>query len=203
METTNPYFVYGASGHGLVIAEIIEALGHTFGGFIDDNPSSGALSWEAFCTSHTQANIIIGIGNNTTRQKIFNKIDEKGYHLPSVVHPCAIVSPSAMIQRGVVVMAGVVVNAKALIQEGAILNTSCVIEHECVIGSYAHISPKVALAGAVHVGAMSHIGIGASVIQGVKIGENTTIGAGGVVINDIPSNVTAVGVPVKIIKGNK
>lgn len=203
METTKNYFVYGASGHGLVIAEIIEALGHTFGGFIDDDPKSGALSWETFCTSYPQANIIIGIGNNAIRQKIFKKVDEKGYLLPSLVHPSATLSPTCTLERGVVVMAGVIVNAKAHINEGAILNTACVVEHECVIGNYAHISPKVALAGGVRIGESSHVGIGSSVIQQITIGKNTVIGAGAVVINDIPADVTAVGVPAKIIKGQR
>ena len=50
-----------------------------------------------------------------------------------------------------------------------------------------------------HVSKFSHIGIGSSVIQGVNIGENTVIGAGSVVIKDIESNATAVGVPAKVI----
>jgi acetyltransferase-like isoleucine patch superfamily enzyme len=38
------------------------------------------------------------------------------------------------------------------------------------------------------------------VIQGVKIGENTKVGAGASVLRDLPSNVTAVGIPAKVIK---
>ena len=56
------------------------------------------------------------------------------------------------------------------------------------------------LAGNVHVGELTHIGIGASVVQGVKIGRNVIIGAGAAVVADIPDNVTAVGVPTRVIK---
>lgn len=39
-----------------------------------------------------------------------------------------------------------------------------------------------------------------SVIQGVKIGKGAIIDAGAVVIDDIPDDVTAVGVPAKVSK---
>lgn len=37
-------------------------------------------------------------------------------------------------------------------------------------------------------------------IQGVSIGAWTIVGAGAVVTSDLPENVTAVGVPARIIK---
>ena len=39
-------------------------------------------------------------------------------------------------------------------------------------------------------------------IHGITIGAWSVIGGGAVVTNDIPSNVTAVGVPAKVIKSN-
>jgi serine acetyltransferase len=50
------------------------------------------------------------------------------------------------------------------------------------------------------VGECTFIGTGASIINQITIGDNTVIGAGAVVIRDIPSDVTAVGVPAKIVK---
>lgn len=44
------------------------------------------------------------------------------------------------------------------------------------------------------------IGTGAKILGPVTIGDNSKIGAGAVVINDIPSNATAVGVPAKVVK---
>lgn len=44
-----------------------------------------------------------------------------------------------------------------------------------------------------------YIGTGAKILGGIKIGDNVKIGANAVVIKDIPSNCTAVGVPAKII----
>ena len=39
----------------------------------------------------------------------------------------------------------------------------------------------------------------ATIIGNIKIGDNVRIGAGSVVLNDIPNDCTAVGVPAKII----
>lgn len=44
------------------------------------------------------------------------------------------------------------------------------------------------------------IGHGVKIIKGVTIGNNVIIGGGSVVIDDIPDNAIAVGVPAKVIK---
>jgi maltose O-acetyltransferase len=44
------------------------------------------------------------------------------------------------------------------------------------------------------------IGGSVTILPGVTIGDNVTIGAGSVVVNDIPSNVVAVGNPCKPVK---
>jgi len=55
--------------------------------------------------------------------------------------------------------------------------------------------------GGVHVGEGAHIGLGASVRQGIKIGRNAIVGAGAVVIEDVPEDVTVVGVPAMVLGG--
>jgi len=44
------------------------------------------------------------------------------------------------------------------------------------------------------------IGSNAVVLPGVTIGDNSTIGAGAVVIDNIPPNSIAVGIPAKVVK---
>jgi len=97
-------------------------------------------------------------------------------------------------------MANTAINSGTKIGENVIINTGATVDHDCVLEDYVHISPGAHLAGNVYVGELTHIGIGASLIQGVKIGRNVIIGAGAAVINDLPDNVTAVGVPAKVLK---
>lgn len=45
-----------------------------------------------------------------------------------------------------------------------------------------------------------YIASGVTILEGVCIGENAIVGAGAVVIDDLPANITAVGVPARVIR---
>lgn len=45
-----------------------------------------------------------------------------------------------------------------------------------------------------------YVGAGAKILGEVKIGNNVLIGANAVVVDDIPDNATAVGIPAKVVK---
>lgn len=47
------------------------------------------------------------------------------------------------------------------------------------------------------------IGSGAKVLGPISIGDNVKIGANAVVLNDVPDNSTAVGIPAKVVKYEK
>ncbi len=190
-------YIYGASGHGLVVADVAHACGYDEVVFVDDGDNDH-LTFEEV-VHDTSVPIAFGIGNNKRRSILFNIVQSHGFEIVTLIHPSAVVSQSATLKEGSVVMPNAVINAKAYIGIGSIVNTGSIVEHECFVDDFAHISPKAALAGNVHVGKCSHIGLGASVIQNITIGENVIIGAGAVVIASIPNNCTAVGVPVKII----
>ena len=194
-------YIYGASGHGLVVADIAKACGYNDIIFIDDGDNE-YLSFNDFKYKN-KIPLAFGIGDNKIRSELFNKVIDFNFRVVSLIHPSSIISPSVTIGKGTVIMPNVVVNANALIAKGVILNTSCVIEHECVIHDFAHISPKVALAGDIEIGAFTHIGIGSNIRQGIKIGKNNIIGGGSMVIKNITNNKTMVGVPAKEIYKNK
>jgi len=200
MKTTEKVYLYGASGHGKVIKDILEAHGIEVVAFIDDNQ---ALS--RFCDKPVMHNpeglspMIISIGINQMRKKIVEKLS---CEFGKAIHPSAIVSPSAQIGEGTVVMPGAIINADVVIGKHCIINTGASIDHECVIGDYCHIAPHVTLCGQVHVGEGSLIGVGASVIPCMEIGKWCTIGAGAAVIEDVLDNATVVGVPAKVLKIN-
>ena len=189
MAKTKKIYIYGASGHGLVVADIARSSGYDEIVFLDD------ASEFKFSPELEKADIIIAIGQNKTREMISKRVEAAGFEIVNLIHKSAVVSESAVLEKGVVVMPNAVINAKAHIKEGAIINSGAVIEHECDIGKFAHISPNAALAGNVSVGEFTHIGIGSSVIQGIKIGKNCIIGAGSVVVRDIKDGIKAYGVP--------
>lgn len=191
-------YIYGASGHGLVVADIARACGYQEIIFLDDDISKGFLTFQEI-KENRDSHIAFGIGNNQIRGRLYEKVKNNGFFTPTLIHPSSIISPSAKIEEGTVIMPNVVVNAKAYIGKCTILNSSCVVEHESVIGDFVHISPKVGLAGDVRIGDFTHIGIGSSVIQCLEIGKNSIIGAGSVVVKNIANFKKAYGNPCKEI----
>lgn len=87
--------------------------------------------------------------------------------------------------KGLVIMhpVGVVINSKVVAGE------RLVIESGVVIGDEKGRSPVI--------GNDVFIGAGAKIIGGVTIGDNVKIGANAVVVKDIPSDCTALGIPAK------
>jgi len=200
----NKVTLYGASGHGKVIVDILESQGIVIAAILDDNPDLTQLlhypivkptpEFHANCR-----NVIFSIGNNHVRKMLSDKMN---CTFATAIHPSAISSNQAKVKEGRGVMAGVVINPETTVGKQCILNTGAVIEHDCVIADFVHISPNVSLAGNVHVMEGAHVGIGASVIQGIKIGKWATIGAGAVILKDVPDYAVVVGNPGKIIKYN-
>lgn len=191
----NSIYIYGASGHGLVVADIAKACGYDDIIYIDD----GDNDYATFKDIKDENNIPIafGIGNNSIRAKLFQKVKQNGFKIVTLIHPSSIISSTSSVGLGTVVMPNVVVNANTTIGDGVILNTGCIVEHECIIEDFVHISPNVALAGDIKVGSFTHVGISSCVIQGIKIGKNCIIGAGTVIIRNIEDNKKMVGNPAK------
>jgi len=188
-------FIYGASGHGKVIADSIRACGNKVAGWIDDNPLADAMSWEEFCTLYPNALIALGIGDNGTRATVAQKIRDKGYTLATIIHPSAILSLSVTVCEGSVIMPLALINADATIGVGCIINSGAIVEHDSHVGNFVHIAPRVTLAGGVGVGDYTFVGMGTSVIQQCTLGHHTMVAAGSMVIGDIPSYVMVAGVP--------
>lgn len=191
-------YIYGASGHGLVVADIAKACGYVDVVFIDDGMHQYP-NFESIC-ENTNIPIAVAVGDNQIRSDLVEKVEHAGMVLASLIHPSASVSESADIKKGTVIMPQVVVNAHARVGKGCILNTSCVVEHEDTIDDFVHISPSVSLAGNVSIGKNTHIGMGSTVKQGVYIGEQSIIGMGSVVLKNIPSFRIAYGNPC-VVKG--
>jgi serine O-acetyltransferase len=80
-----------------------------------------------------------------------------------------------------------------------------VIHPRCRIGDNVVISQHVTIGGrggfgVPIIGNNVFIGAGARILGEIKIGDNAKIGANAVVLNDVPENATAVGVPARIIQ---
>lgn len=198
----------GDSGHAKVIEDCIISQGGKVIAKLDDRYkariSDGVIlkgPIELFQEIlNEDIKVVISIGSNHIRKKIVERLGLSPDKYATIVHNSANVSKTAKLGYGTVIMPGAIVNADALIGNHIIVNSNSVIEHDCVIDDFGHISPGVILTGNVKVGEGSHIGAGVSVIPGIKVGSWSIVGAGAVVTSNIESNVTAVGIPAKVIK---
>ena len=97
----NKMYLYGASGHARVIADILHAMGVKIEAIIDDNPAVENLDGiEVRHDYRGESPMILAIGSNQVRMRLDQKLDcEWG----KAIHPTAIVSPTATVGEGTVV----------------------------------------------------------------------------------------------------
>lgn len=197
--------VYGAGGHGLVVAEAAHLAGFNVLGFIDDGlpPGVAAGAWAVLgggemvdeLAGHHDAAVIVAIGDNRKRWEAANRVVGRGLRLATVIHPTAHVSPSAVLEPGVFVGPMAVIHAEARVGHSAIVNSAAVVEHHVELGDAAHVGPGAVLAGRAAAGARTLIGAGAVVLPGVRVGTDAVVGAGAVVLHDVRDLTTVVGNP--------
>src|ERR1700757_4305362 len=105
-------FVYGASGHGKVVADILMARGDApLVGFIDARaelrgrtvlglPVCGDGQWLQEEARKGSVAVALGVGRNSARQSVAANCLAWGAKLPVLAHPAASVAPSARLGQG-------------------------------------------------------------------------------------------------------
>lgn len=199
------FCLYGASGHGKVVKDVIESQKFTVIAFFDDDPKDIKLLDVPVLNKenikyYLSEKYIISIGDNFIRKKISQNLK---VNFSKILHQSANIAATVEIELGTVVMGGVHISADSIIGKHCILNTSSVIEHDCIIDDFVHVSPNATLCGGVKVGEGTHIGAGATIIPNLTIGKWVTIGAGSIITKNIPDFAVVVGNPGKIIKYNR
>lgn len=196
---TKNIYIYGASGHGFVCADVARSNGYDGIIFLDDVKKE----YLKFDESLEKFDIFIAIGDNKTREKLYEKVLNCGFNVVNLIHPSAIISPSACIEQGgVLIMPNVVVNAKAVVGKGAILNTSCVVEHECKIGEFTHISVGAKLTGNVKIGKRSFLGVNSCILPNLSLADDSILAAGALLSKNADKSGIYIGLPARL-KENK
>ena len=212
-------FIIGASVSGMNIFQILNDITaniknenekYLIEGYIDENPELKGkkqfdkkifIGFESIKNKRfSDFYVISAIGDPMDRERLLNKSKKLGFKIDTVIHPSANVSPYAKIGKGVIICQNCLIQPYAEIGDYCYIHAGCVIGPKVKIDSSCTINSLVAISANTHVEKRSYLGVGTSIIQGMRIGEGSIIGANCVVVKPIPSHVTAVGIPAKVIR---
>jgi len=206
--------VIGAGGHGREVADVARACalaGQPIRvlGYVDDDaslagqtlcdlPVLGPLRWLA---NHARPGLAVvsGVGSPALRRRLVQRVAAWGVPFHRLVHPDAVLTPFITLGEGVVITAGCILTNEIELGDHVHLNRRATVGHDVRIGPFGLLAPGATLSGAVRLGEGCDVGTHACVLQNLEVGEWSIIGAGAVVHRPLPSNVTAVGVPARVI----
>jgi len=208
----NNLVIIGAGGFGREVAWLAERINQikptwNILGFVDDAeklhgsivgsyPVLGGTEW--LLEHKNDVFAVCSIGASKTRKDVVNKLD--GVKFATLIDPSVIISDRVRIGEGSIICAGTIITVDIVIGSHNIINLDCTVGHDAVLKNFVTLYPSVNISGNTILGECVEMGTGSQIIQGIEIGNNTIVGAGAVVVKDLPSDCTAVGVPAKPIK---
>ena len=201
--------VYGAGGHAAVVLDLVLRAGYQVVGCVADGGSAGAevvagirLIGDATLLPHLRADGVgtafIGVGgieSNAPRRRIYERLQDLGFHLPPVIAGSAHVGLGAQIGPGSLVCPGAMLGPMVTVGANCIINANAVISHHSTIGDHCHVTPGALLAGECRIGSGCTIGMGATLLNRSVVGTDCLIHNQARIFGRIPdrTEVTATG----------
>ncbi len=196
--------LFGAGGHGRVVASQMTACGYEVLKFADVSKIGEQVDGKFPVLFKELSDIphfplLVTVGNNNVRKTIQQQWQTLGnkaltFSYDESYHSLASIGAGSMILK----MA--TINNGAVIGEGVIVNTGAIVEHDTQVGDYSHISPGAVLLGGSRIGQLCHIGANATVLPQISICDNVIVGAGATVVQNITQSGTYVGTPARILR---
>ncbi len=191
--TGETVLIFGFGGHARVIASLLDRPSR----LIDKEEEDSVFADKATLLN---TDIYVGLGDNTIRERIFNRLSEIGVVLPPLVATGAFVSRGAQIGRGAVILPGAVVMTGTRVGDNCIIDLISSVDHDCVVGAHTFIGPGVSIPGHVVIGSRCFFGVKSATFPNVKIGDGVVVRAGSLVTKDVEAGAKVGGVPaVKIV----
>ena len=213
---TTPIVIVGAGGFGREVHDVIEALNEAgpepvweFLGFVDGHIADPALlasrgpvlgGDEVLATLPAGTQYVIAIAGGDVRRQIDAAATAHGLTAAVLVHPAATMGRHAIeLGPGTIICSHVSITTDVRLGRHVHLNLNVTVGHDAVLEDYVTVNPSASISGAVVIETEAMIGTGARVIQGKRVGARSAIGAGAAVVRDVPADVTAIGIPAKVI----
>ena len=172
----------GAGGFGRVVSEL--ARKHYDCAFIDDGAEIGTVICDIPVIGHTEdlqelfteyKNLVIVIGNNTVRERIYDTAMAIGYSFPDLIHSSAYVSPYAKMGWGCVILNNAVVQNGSTVGNGVLLNPGVEVHHDCSVDDFALIYTNSVVRTYARVGKRVRIGSNCTICNNATVSDNVDI----------------------------
>lgn len=200
-------YIIGSGGFGKEVAWLVERINKenklwNLKGFIDDDENLLGLDINGIKVKGNTEYLnslgkdvwaICAVGNAKARENIISRLNNISF--ATLIDPSVIISNKVKIGEGTIICAGSIITVDIEIGRHVIINLDCTIGHDDIIKDYVTIYPSVNVSGNVIVEEKCEIGTGTQIIQGKNIVSECIIGAGAVVVKDLVSPGTYVGIP--------
>lgn len=207
-------YIVGAGGQGREVAWLVERINRAnltwrIVGFVDDNIDLQGCTINGYkivgdvnyLTSVKGANVACAVGFSSARKQIVERLKSNtSLEFPTLIDPSVDVSSFVEIGKGTIICANTVLTVNIRIGDFCLVNPGCTIGHDSIFSDFVSVFPGVNVSGNTYYGECVELGTGSHIIQGKKVGKGTIVGAGATVVDDLPENCVAVGVPAKPIK---
>lgn len=207
--------IIGAGSFGREVAQLIDDINMdkkewNLLGFIDETVSKhgtsinsnivlGGFDW---FEKNSGGNLfaVCAIGCPKDKYSVIKKVSAYGLNYANLIHQDAKLSKFVELGDGNIICSNSFISVNVKIGNHVSVNPGCGIGHDVLIGDYSSLYWNVTLSGNVNIGEGCELGSKSDIIPKRNVGGWSIIGAGAVVIDDIPDNCTAVGIPAKPIK---
>ena len=119
--------------------------------------------------------LIVTIGNNILREKIYEGAEKIGYSFPNIICSSVYISSFAKIGTGCVFLNNVCIQNGAKVGNGVVLNPGVEIHHDSLVGDYALIYTNSVVRTMAHIGKRAKIGSNCTISNNTKVIDDEII----------------------------
>lgn len=119
--------------------------------------------------------LVVTIGNNKLREKIYQKAAILGYEFPNIISASAYISPYARLGYGCVLLNNVVVQNGSVVGNGVLLNPGVEIHHDSFVDDYSLVYTNSVIRTYARVGKRVRIGSNVSISNDIVVPDDSDI----------------------------
>lgn len=143
--------------------------------------------------------IAIGYNHLEFKEFLIRELKNK-VHLINIISQNSYVDSTCVIGENIFIYPGAIIDKETVLEDGVTVNLGSIVSHNSNVGASTFIAPGVTIAGFSKIGKTSFVGVGSTIKDNITVCDNVIIGAGSLVVKDIQSPGTYIGVPSKLLR---